>query len=159
MKNPYNSFLIIFVILIAVGFLGWAIFAKQKSPPSICGEYEQGLVEIGGKSMEMDISDTDCKRELGLSDRKSLLDSSGMIFVFEKTGNYGFWMKEMNFPIDMVWVGSDLKIVGIENSIAPETFPKVFGQKYFAKYVLELPSGFSEKNSITVGKEIKITQN
>jgi uncharacterized membrane protein (UPF0127 family) len=165
MSKNYKTYLVIVAVLIVVGVFCWAIFVylsmnrtKQKSPPSPCGNYSERFVEIGGKNIKMDISDTDCKRELGLSGRKSLLDGTGMIFVFEKNGNYGFWMKEMKFSIDMVWVESDLTVNGIEKSAAPETFPKIFGQEYLAKYVLELPAGFSEKNSVVVGNKIKILE-
>lgn len=119
-----------------------------------CGNYQSGTVKINNKIINVDIADNDCKRELGLSGRVLLNDGNGMIFVFEKDGNYGFWMKQMNFALDIIWISADFHIVGMERSLSPSTYPKVFGQNYMAQYVLELPAGYSNKNNIKIGDKI-----
>jgi len=146
-----------FKILFVVVVVGWVIFAypsfrtEQKSP---CGPYEQKNLQIGERIIKVDISDNDCKRVQGLSDRKDMSENNGMLFIFDKKGNYLFWMKEMNFPIDILWVDDNFNVVGIETSVATSTYPEAFGEKYLARYVLESPSGFSDKNNIKVGNKI-----
>ena len=82
-----------------------------------------------------------------------------MIFVFEKVGNYGFWMKDMNFPLDILWINDNFKVVGIEKNLATSTYPKSFGSKYKAMYVLEISAGYSNKNNIKIGDKIIFSQN
>ena len=63
-----------------------------------------------------------------------------MLFIFERSGRYGFWMKEMRFAIDIVWIGEDLRIVHIAADVTPETYPEVFKPPEAARYVLEMPA-------------------
>ncbi len=119
-----------------------------------CGIYDKKEIIIAENKIKVDVADNDCKRELGLSGRENLANDKGMLFVFEKVGNYGFWMKDMKFSIDILWLNDSFKVVGIEKNVAISTFPEIFGQNYFAKYVLELPAGFSIKNNIKIGDKI-----
>lgn len=147
-----------FFILAGLIIILAVIFAVQKSPHFIyktsCGDYEEKNVEINGKILNTIISDTDCKKSLGLSGMKKLENNEGMLFLFDKAGYYGFWMKDMNFSIDILWISDDFKVAGIEKIIVPETYPEVFGKNYLARYVLELPAGYADKNNIKVGDKI-----
>jgi len=119
-----------------------------------CGEYDKKEIKIGGINISADIADDNCKMELGLSGRSGLESNEGMIFVFEKVGNYGFWMKDMKFPIDIIWIGEDFSVSGIVGNFSPEDYPKVLGNNYLAKYVLEVQTGFAEKNNLKPGDKI-----
>jgi len=152
-------FKIFFSLIIFVIFL--FIYKNYKSSDiqvqkyeTVCGEYKKVEVEIGTNLLSVDIADNNCKRELGLSNRISIKSEGGMIFIFEKAGNYGFWMKDMNFPIDILWINDDFNVVGIEKDVSTSTYPKSFGEGYSAKYVLELSAGYSDKNNIKVGNKI-----
>ena len=83
-------------------------------------------VYLGQKAFSVEIADTNTSRAHGLSGHAPLSDNTGMFFVFPTDGNYGFWMKDMTFSLDIIWIDSNFKITHIENSLAPETFPKVF---------------------------------
>lgn len=157
MKNNILK-LISLVIILAIS--AWAFYILQnpqkKSAVNFitdkkCGEYVQKEVDINNNIIKVLISDTDCKKTQGLSGVKSLKDSEGLLFVFDKAGNYGFWMKDMLFPIDILWIGDDFKIVGVEKSLSTSSYPNIFGEKYKAMYILELSSGYSVKNNIKVG--------
>lgn len=153
-KEKYKkvlSWIKYFFISILLITVGWLIFGESES---ICGSYEQRNLEIGGKIVKVDVSDDSCKIVLGLSGRKSMSADRGMIFIFRNSGNYGFWMKDMNFPIDILWIDNDFNITGIEKSVSTSTYPSVLGEKYLAKYVLELSSNFSDQNNIEVGNKI-----
>jgi len=116
-------------------------------------------IKIYNSTIHAEVSKTKSEMSLGLSGRTSLASSSGMIFMFEKAGNYGFWMKDMNFPIDILWIDDNFEIVGIEKSLLPSTYPDSFGEKYFAKYVLEVSAGYCDKNNIKVGDKIIFSNN
>ncbi len=93
----------------------------------------------------IEIADTNVKREQGLSGRTDISDEYGMLFVFPKAERYGFWMKDMHFAIDIIWVSEEGSIVGITENVSPETYPAVFYPPSPVPYVLEVRGGLSEK--------------
>lgn len=150
-------FKIIFTIaLIVVVFFFYLYFTSDDAvnTSGACGSYEKMEVVLNQKSSLVDIADNECKREQGLSNRKSVSENKGMLFLFEKSGNHGIWMKEMNFPIDILWLNENKEVIAIENSISPDTFPQIYGQNIVSKYVLEIKAGEANKNEIKVGNKI-----
>jgi hypothetical protein len=102
------------------------------------------------------IVNTPESRTLGLSGRESLPEDTAMLFVFDKPGIYKFWMKDMNFPIDIIWLDENKKIIHIEENIAPETYPASFGPEKDSLYVLEANAGFASKKGLQVGKVLDL---
>ncbi len=94
------------------------------------------------------------ERTLGLSGRESL--EGGMWFVFPKADHYAFWMKDMKFPIDIIWVGDDFTIVDIKENVLPSSFPETFRPKAKALFVLEVPAGFSKTHQIHIGGKVSL---
>src|SRR3989338_8221873 len=78
-----------------------------------------------------------------------------MLFIFDKPDNYGFWMKDMRFPIDIIWLDQNFKVVHVEKSVATSTYPKVFYPSGPATYVLEVNSGISDSINLQIGDEAK----
>ena len=111
-------------------------------------------VQIRDTVFVVEVVDTEEKRTLGLSGRESLLPVHGMLFVFEELGHYSFWMKDMNFAIDIIWVDEHRKIVFIMEHVMPETYPEVYVSEQKALYVLELASGVVEVSGMDVGDEL-----
>jgi len=123
-------------------------------------DYAQKTLKIGEIMLNIEMADTDATRAQGLSGKDGLAESEGMLFVFENSGYYGIWMKDMNFPIDIAWLDKDKKITYIEKNVGPETYPKVF----FASknnipilnlYVLETKAGFFENYKIEIGDTVE----
>ena len=108
-------------------------------------------VQIGNVKLTVEIADSQEERERGLSERASLDDDKGMLFIFKNPGRYGFWMKDMSFPIDIIWIDESWKIVDIKTNVSPATYPKSFFSVRSAKYVLETNAGFVNKNNIKLG--------
>jgi len=108
------------------------------------------------QAMTLVVASTSAEQELGLGNRASLASTSGMLFVFDTPGNYGFWMKNMEFPIDIIWLDQNYKIIHIEHSLSPSTYPSVFLPGSPAKYVIEVNAGFSDANSLSVGQTLQI---
>ena len=95
------------LILIASGFLIFKLFYK----PSIISR-----AIINGQTFKLLIADTPQLRNRGLSYRDSLSRDSGMLFIFEKKDFYSFWMNEMKFPLDFLWI-NDETIVDLSENI------------------------------------------
>jgi uncharacterized membrane protein (UPF0127 family) len=117
--------------------------------------YKPTIVLAGHKYL-VEIADTNKEREKGLSGHKPLKDNEGMLFIFPQEDNYGFWMKDMLFPIDIVWINKNLQVVHIERNVATSTYPNVFTPESLSMYVLELQSGESQKIDLKVGDTIKL---
>jgi hypothetical protein len=115
-------------------------------------------VAIAGQKVKVDLALTETEQIQGLSGRQSLSPNTGMLFVFNKPGNYPFWMPNMNFSIDIIWITPDMKVDYIKKDATPESYPVTFSPKdNNATYVLEVPSGFSEQNHLQVGDSVGFT--
>jgi uncharacterized membrane protein (UPF0127 family) len=80
----------------------------------------------------------------------------GMLFIFPTPDQYAFWMKEMNFPIDILWVSTENKVVYIKENATPESYPELFSPEEDASVVLEVPSGDAKKYNFSIGQEVTI---
>ncbi|MDE2399661.1 MAG: DUF192 domain-containing protein [Patescibacteria group bacterium] len=117
-------------------------------------------VKIAGKNIKVDLALTPSEQSQGLSGRASLDENTGMLFVFDRPDKYAFWMKDMNFSIDMIWIGEDNKIVFIKKNALPKDYPETYQpgmDNNTARYVLEITAGFSEKNNLKIGDEVVFT--
>jgi uncharacterized membrane protein (UPF0127 family) len=117
------------------------------------------LVKIGGVNIPVELADTEEKRRQGLSGKTSLPENDGMLFIFDPKSNPNFWMKNMNFPIDIIWI-SDKKVVRIDKNAEPE--PNTPDEKlklYYSPgeidHVLEVNAGFSDKNGLMIGDNVE----
>lgn len=108
-------------------------------------------LSVQENEIKIEIVCTNQSREKGLSGREHLASSTGMFFIFERPAVQNFWMKEMNFPIDIVWIDSNFRVVGIIYDAKPESYPNIFASPEPVKYVLELNSGEAEKFSLKKG--------
>jgi uncharacterized protein len=143
------------VLWVAAGFVvlaflsyPWGQKFELKTPlPAQAGKF----LKINNTTLNIEVADTDAGRIQGLSGRSGFAENAAMLFVFSQEGNYSFWMKDMNFPIDIAWMDKDKKIIYIENSVSPDTYPKSFGPSAPSMYVLETNAGFFEKYGIKIG--------
>jgi uncharacterized membrane protein (UPF0127 family) len=107
----------------------------------------------GTISAEMATSSEDQAK--GLSDRASLGDDSGMLFVFKTPGQYSFWMKDMNFPLDIIWINSAKKVLGVNANVSQFSYPQLFISPAKVSYALELNAGDAKKFGIATGTVLK----
>ena len=111
-------------------------------------------------SFRAEIVDTDEKRTLGLSNRPSLDQGSGMLFKFDKPQKVYIWMKDMHFSIDVIWLNRSKIVTFIEHDFAPETFTKkppksICSSKPDTMYVLEIPVGDAGRLGIKKGSQLR----
>lgn len=113
-------------------------------------------VIVGGDTILVDVADTPQLRAQGLSGRQSLAANEGMLFVFDEPQMPKFSMRDMNFPIDIVWISEDLNVVAITPTIATETYPDTFTPPGPVKYVLEVNSGLSAARGWLAGDKVEL---
>jgi uncharacterized membrane protein (UPF0127 family) len=113
-------------------------------------------ISIGSHTLEVEIASTEPQRQLGLSGRTSLAYGHGMLFVFDPPKPVGFWMKDMNFSLDMIFADGNGTIQKIDSDVAPGTYPKVFQSGFPTYFVLEVPAGYSAAQGIAVGQKIVV---
>lgn len=121
--------------------------------------FGSGEVRIDGNIIvEVDIAASDPTRERGLSGRESLGEDEGVLFLFAIPAQYTFWMKDMRFPIDALWI-KDGAIVDISIDVQPpqpgQEIP-VFFPAVPAEAVLEVPAGFARRHGLKLGMPVEI---
>ena len=97
------------------------------------------------------VADTEVLREKGLSGRDSLCSNQAMLFVFDSDSMPGFWMKDMKFQIDIIWLDSNKRVVTIKSNADPAKYPEVYYPELDSRYVVEISSGLIKRLGIGVG--------
>jgi uncharacterized membrane protein (UPF0127 family) len=120
--------------------------------------YRSAAVTIDGRvRVRAMVADTPEKRRDGLAVREALAADEGMLFVFETPDNYGFWMRNMQFPIDIIWL-KDGKIADLMTDLPPpggenEPLP-VYRPAVAVREVLEVPAGFAARHGLRLGMTV-----
>lgn len=110
---------------------------------------------IGRAAVQVELATTSAARERGLGGRDRLAPGSGMLFVFPDAAPHAFWMKDMRFSIDMVWLDAAGRVISIQQAVSPATYPATFDAPAPSRYVLELPAGFAQAYTIERGSEAR----
>lgn len=128
------------------------------------------LITKDSNEIFIKIADTESTREQGLSgtdqlrvyENDKIVTTEGMLFVFDSEQTMRFWMKDMNYDLDMIWLDKNMKVVDIQNAKASSYDPKnpnaaqIFSNNTPAKYVLEINSGLADKLNLKVGDILKM---
>jgi uncharacterized protein len=120
-------------------------------------KYLRAKVTVEGLELNADVPVTNELMAKGLAVKNQLKQNDAMLFVFEDPAKYSFWMKDMKFPIDIIWLDSNGKVTHIEQNlqpcvsgfICPNYTPDINSQ-----YVLETAAGFTQNHNISVGNNI-----
>lgn len=112
------------------------------------------IVSIGRKTFFTQLAKSQEERERGLGKRKSLCQKCAMLFEFKDKKKHAFWMKDMNFDLDIIWI-SDEKIVFIKKNFSYQSL-EVISPPVEADEVLEINAGLSEKYDFKLGQKVKI---
>jgi len=103
---------------------------------------------IATSTLTVEVASTAVEREQGLSGRTSLAQGTGMLFIFDTPGSYGFWMKDMQFSLDIIFMDTSKQVIQVDSNLSPQTYPEAFYPTRPALYVLEVPAGFAAAHSI-----------
>jgi len=145
--------LFVFLLMLAAA-LGCSV-SQMESP-------DGAAVRVGGKATySVDMAVTDAERQQGLSGREFMAQDAGMLFVFEGEQPRQFWMKDMRFPLDIIWIDGQCRLVGVSADVpipppnaddadiprAPSNLP--------VRYVLELNAGEWGRAGLSEGDRVK----
>jgi len=134
--------------------------ADPTSEEYVAPELPKGRVLLrdaygGTHAVDVEIATTTPSRNRGMMWRRELADGKGMLFVFAKDDEHGFWMRNTLIPLDMLFIDSSEKIVGIVAQATPRSLTnRTVGRP--SRYVLEVPGGWSEKRGIIAGSKVEI---
>ncbi len=112
--------------------------------------------DIRGQEVTLMVSDTELLREQGLGGYTGLGSREGMLFIFEKMDRQGFWMKDMLFPMDIMWLDGEFRVISLEKNIAPETYPKIFFPKVPSLYAIEFSAGTLTQLGVEIGDLVRM---
>lgn len=113
--------------------------------------FKTAKIRVGDKVVKVEVADTDKLRERGLMFRKSLPTDEGMLFVFEKEKQLGFWMMNTYIHLSIAFFDKKKKLVNIEDmvpAVLGETRPPTYLSRGPAMYALEMNKGWFQKNKI-----------
>ncbi len=143
--------------IIGLAVVGWLFFRPESSllRTDCTTNPDLEVVEISAedRTVRAEVAKTGEEKARGLSFRNCLNPGSGMLFSYELPGDYCYWMKDMNFPIDMIWLDEEKRVVTIKNSVLPSTYPQSFCPDKPTRYVLEVSSGYAQQAGWLVGTE------
>jgi len=155
-----NSKIKYFLLLIIIFFIALGISLNGRGNSKRQTEQVKQIngisyVKIAGKTLKVDLALTPESQEQGLSGRKELKENEGMLFIFNQADKYSFWMKDMNFALDIIWISEDFKVVYIKKNALPESYPESFVPNQKAKYVLEVSASFGDINNLKEGDRVE----
>lgn len=124
--------------------LCYASASQSDLPTRVC---------FGEQCLSVEVADTDDERSRGLQNRSSLPEGQGMLFIFPSESTYRFWMKETFITLDMVWLDSQRRVVGIATDVPPckeDPCPQ-YGPSVESLYVLEANAGYALRLGLKIG--------
>lgn len=114
------------------------------------------LVTINNRQLQLEKVSKQKDLEKGLSGKNSLPQQAGMLFDFGSMGDWKIWMKDMKFPIDILWLDDKGKVVYIKQNALPESYPEIFSTDSKSRYVIELSHGSASRLNIDNDTQIYI---
>jgi uncharacterized protein len=110
---------------------------------------------INDNCFKVEIAQTNKEKAKGLMGREYLAEDAGILFIYDKEDYRSFWMKDMNFPIDIIWINKDKEIVGVIEHASPCLKNcQSYKSARKAMYVLEIKAGLTDKLEIRIGDKI-----
>ncbi|HVV15003.1 MAG TPA: DUF192 domain-containing protein [Candidatus Paceibacterota bacterium] len=138
-------------VAIGIGAAAVAVFLLYYSfnpMPAVPTMLPTKEISVGTTTIVVEVASDQAQEEQGLSGRTSLPEGRGMLLAFEHNGDWGIWMKDMRFPIDILFISETGNVVSINENVSPDTYPQVFYPPLAVRYVLELPAGFAAAHGI-----------
>jgi uncharacterized protein len=153
-----KKILLTFVLFLLIAGATYLVQGYLKEGKTLSFFKKTSVVTIANHNFKVSVAASQKEREIGLSEAKSLSENQGMIFLFEKPDYYSFWMKNMKFPIDIIYINQDT-IVTIKNSVpspknSSEILP-VYNSTGPSNKVLEIQAGLSKKYNFKNGDKVK----
>lgn len=152
--------LVIALLVFGQGYSSMSFLQQNQQGTPSAGALK-GTVNVTVKTLNIDaeVAATSNQRKKGLSKREEMPFNQGMLFVFENPGQFGIWMKDMKFALDIIWLDTDKKIVDLVANVPPETGKKdkdltIYKPSTDAKYILEINAGLVQLHDLQIGDQV-----
>lgn len=129
-----------------------AVLAVLVVAAGLYAGHHRTYVRIGSKSYVAEVASTPAAQQQGLSDRTSFSSRQAMLFSYARSQQLCFWMKNMYFSLDIIWLDGNHQVVKIQHNVSPKTFPQAFCAQ--AQYVVELRAGQATASGLRIGQKI-----
>lgn len=152
-RRPMKATVKVALVLFVFGLIG--IFFHRLYWP-------EASVTLANQTLRVQVADSLYRQIKGLGGRSKLAPYDGLLFVFSGAGEYGFVMRDMKFPIDIIWFDNG-RVVDIAPRVAPEPgVPEAELRRYVprkpANLVLEAPAGWAEAHGLKIGDLLQVNQ-
>lgn len=144
-------FAVVIVTLVALYALYGDVVRRE-----LFGQGDEYTVYVNQTAFEVTVADSETERTQGLSGTPPLAPQHGKLFVFDRAAKYGIWMKDMQYPLDILWFDDSLKLIHIEENVTPATYPAIFAPREPARFVLELTAYSARNFGLTVGQTLTL---
>lgn len=149
-KHIFSGVLVT-LVLVLVGAAAFYVMWPQMQPHT--------TLRIGDGVFAARVATSDTDRATGLSNTNNLPADQAMIFVFNSDYKWPMWMKNMNYPLDMLWLNKDKNVVHIVKNASPDSYPDKFVPNSDARYVIEVPAGTVDQKTIRIGSGAMFDEN
>jgi uncharacterized protein len=149
--------LLTLIFLIIAGGLYYVNNYSKKGVLSVFTSGKIPSVSVANRKFKVVIAKTPKELQIGLSETKSLSNDQGMVFIFDRADYYPFWMKNMKFPIDIIYINKDTVATIINNAKAPKNNNEnltVYTPTTSSDKVLEINSGLAQKYNFKIGDKV-----
>lgn len=147
--------LILVVVTVLIVMAGALVRLWNSDKPPVTSA--QCDLQVGDSCFTLEVAATDAARTLGLSGRRTLPKDQAMLFDFGQPVETCFWMKDMNFPIDIVWLNSRKEVVTIASNVQPSSYPESFCPESSSEFVIEFNAGVAERLGLSQGQKLDFT--
>lgn len=157
MKNIWRGVLLLIIFVLLYSGYEYILKIPSIDVQDAQEEMQGASVVIEGKEFKASMLSTPLQRQEGLSETETLEENTGALFLFNESGKHGIWMKEMDFPIDILWMDENFFVVGAVENASPESFPEIFYPDSPALYVFETHADFLDDVESLIGKKLEIS--
>lgn len=160
MKKDLAIIFGLFILIVALLAFGQGLtsvgFVKDQSSQPTARQKGFTQVSIGTLNVAAKVASKASDRKKGLSNLESLPFGEGLLFVFETPGSYAFWMKDMKFAIDIIWLDENRRVVDLALSVPPEPGKDkkaltLYRPRSDSLYVLEINAGLAQLHNVQIG--------
>jgi uncharacterized membrane protein (UPF0127 family) len=155
MREHFLPILTVLAIVLCIGILAYNYFAPRAVPYL---ENQIPGVTVRDVGIDAIIADTEEERVQGLSGFSGLGPREGLLMIFDRSDYHAIWMKDMNFPIDIIWIGEDLTIIDVTEGITPESYPAIFEPSTPARMALEVNARFVATHKLKIGDPVYLNE-
>ncbi len=150
------KFLISGLISLVILLLGVALYEQYGDSirTRFFGQGDTYTIYVNRVAFSVAVADSLEERRQGLSGVPSLDAYEGKLFIFDGPGKHGIWMKDMNFPLDILWFNERFELIHVEENVTPDTYPAVFAPPSDARFVLEINAFATKTYAIPLGSTL-----